>query len=108
MRCRVRDAQGNHADAALVRPGVPVPGFRPFFLGAAAWAVLSMAAWLPMLAGRWGDCRFGGPALGGVAVVDLVFPLAVALVGLGWIAAFDGFVVAHGAFLLRPRPAKGD
>lgn len=33
-------------------PAILTYGFRPFFLGAALWAVLSMALWVPMLAGR--------------------------------------------------------
>ena len=33
-------------------PPLLTAGFRPFFLAAAAWAALSMAAWLPMLAGE--------------------------------------------------------
>lgn len=34
------------------RPVVLTYGFRPFFLGAAAWAALAMALWLPMLSGH--------------------------------------------------------
>ncbi|MEI4232321.1 NnrS family protein [Roseovarius sp. D22-M7] len=33
-------------------PAILSYGFRPFFLGAALWAMLSMALWVPMLAGR--------------------------------------------------------
>ena len=32
-------------------PPLLTAGFRPFFLAAAAWAALSMAAWLPLLTG---------------------------------------------------------
>lgn len=28
-------------------------GFRPFFLGAALWAILALTIWLGALAGRW-------------------------------------------------------
>src|SRR5262249_9050824 len=33
-------------------PAVLSFGFRPFFLGASVWAVITVAVWLPMLAGR--------------------------------------------------------
>ena len=33
-------------------PPLLTAGFRPFFLAAAAWATLSMAAWMPMLSGQ--------------------------------------------------------
>jgi uncharacterized protein involved in response to NO len=33
-------------------PPLLTAGFRPFFLAAAAWATLSMAAWMPMLTGQ--------------------------------------------------------
>ena len=33
-------------------PAVLAYGFRPFFLGAALWALLAMALWIPILAGR--------------------------------------------------------
>ena len=33
-------------------PPLLTAGFRPFFLAAAAWAVLSMAAWLPLFSGE--------------------------------------------------------
>ena len=33
-------------------PPLLTAGFRPFFLAAAAWATLSMAAWMPMLSGE--------------------------------------------------------
>ena len=39
-------------------PPLLTAGFRPFFLAAAAWAALSMAAWMPMLSGQL-DCRAG-------------------------------------------------
>ena len=46
-----------------VRPGLPILalGFRPFFLAAGVWAVLSLAVWLGRLQG-WlpGDAYYGG------------------------------------------------
>lgn len=33
-------------------PAILTYGFRPFFLGAAVWAVLAMVLWVPMLSGR--------------------------------------------------------
>ena len=33
-------------------PPLLTAGFRPFFLAAAAWAVLAMAAWLPLFSGE--------------------------------------------------------
>jgi len=33
-------------------PTILAYGFRPFFFGAAVWAVLSMLLWVPMLSGR--------------------------------------------------------
>jgi uncharacterized protein involved in response to NO len=44
-------------EAGRVPKGVVSPlfsyGFRPFFLGAAIWAILSLALWLGSLAGLW-------------------------------------------------------
>lgn len=37
---------------AWTGPAILAYGFRPFFLGGAIWAVLAMAAWMPMLAGH--------------------------------------------------------
>ena len=37
---------------AWTGPAILTYGFRPFFFGAAVWAALAMALWLPMLAGR--------------------------------------------------------
>ena len=37
---------------AWTGPALLTYGFRPFFLGAAVWAALAMALWVPMLAGR--------------------------------------------------------
>jgi uncharacterized protein involved in response to NO len=44
----------DYADCAEDRkmPPLLTAGFRPFFLAAAAWAMLAMAAWLPMLSGE--------------------------------------------------------
>lgn len=36
---------------AWTGPAVLIYGFRPFFLGAAVWAALAMALWVPMLSG---------------------------------------------------------
>ena len=33
-------------------PAILSYGFRPFFLGGAAWAAFIVALWLPMLAGQ--------------------------------------------------------
>ena len=33
-------------------PAILAYGFRPFFFGAAVWAVLAMMLWVPMLAGH--------------------------------------------------------
>jgi uncharacterized protein involved in response to NO len=37
---------------AWTGPAILTYGFRPFFLGGAAWAALAMVLWVPMLAGR--------------------------------------------------------
>ena len=37
---------------AWTGPAIFSAGFRPFFLGAAIWAMLAMALWIPMVAGR--------------------------------------------------------
>lgn len=37
---------------AWTGPAILTYGFRPFFFGAAAWAALAMAAWIPMLSGH--------------------------------------------------------
>lgn len=37
---------------AWTGPAILTYGFRPFFFGAAAWAALAMALWVPMLSGR--------------------------------------------------------
>lgn len=37
---------------AWTGPAILTFGFRPFFFGAAAWAVLAMALWVPMLSGH--------------------------------------------------------
>lgn len=38
---------------AYTGPGILRYGFRPFFLGAAAWAAVAVALWLPMLVGTF-------------------------------------------------------
>ena len=38
-------------------PPLLTAGFRPFFLAAATWAALAMAAWLPLLAGEHGPAE---------------------------------------------------
>lgn len=47
-------AKNRTADRRRAWKGSPFlsAGFRPFFLGAAIWAALAMALWIPMLAGR--------------------------------------------------------
>lgn len=37
---------------AWTGPAILTYGFRPFFLGAAVWAALAMALWVPMLSGQ--------------------------------------------------------
>jgi len=37
---------------AWTGPAILTFGFRPFFFGAAVWAVLAMALWVPMLSGH--------------------------------------------------------
>lgn len=64
-------------------PALLAYGFRPFFFGAGAWAVVAMALWVPMLSGL-------------VALPTLS--------GLAWIAALGGFSVLYGRHLLRARP----
>lgn len=51
---------------------------RPFFLGAALCAALSMALWVPMLAGRLAVAASADLPPPAVAAVDLAFPLALA------------------------------
>ena len=45
---------GDRAEDCKMHPMPPLltAGFRPFFLAAAGWAVLSMAAWLPLFSGE--------------------------------------------------------
>jgi uncharacterized protein involved in response to NO len=45
---------GGRAEDCKMHPMPPLltAGFRPFFLAAAGWAVLSMAAWLPLFSGE--------------------------------------------------------
>lgn len=45
-------AEAPSLDVSRVRPAVLAKGFRPFFLLAAAWAVVAMPMWLLVLAGR--------------------------------------------------------
>jgi uncharacterized protein involved in response to NO len=53
MQRSLRETRG--AGSGRVPMGVPLLsyGFRPFFLGAALWAVISMALWIGSLAGLW-------------------------------------------------------
>ena len=37
---------------AWTGPAILTFGFRPFFFGAAVWAVLAMGLWVPMLSGH--------------------------------------------------------
>jgi len=55
MQHGIREDRGNPSTTATMHAGIPLLsyGFRPFFLGAALWAILAMVLWIGSLAGLW-------------------------------------------------------
>lgn len=62
MNDRPRPAGGVMRGLAETGPAVWSYGFRPFFLGAAVWAVLAMLLWLAALSGAFSFAETYGPA----------------------------------------------
>ena len=60
-------------------PPLLTAGFRPFFLAAAAWAALAMAAWMPLLTGQFDlPSRFDPLSL---HIHEMLFGFVMAAVG---------------------------
>ena len=79
-------------------PPLLTAGFRPFFLAAAAWATLSMAAWMPMLSGELElPSRFDPLSW---HIHEMLFGFVMATVG--------GFLLTAIPNWTRPRAGCGD